>query len=334
MPLRCVATKIGSPLQVVKIQAPTPQTGEVLVRLKAVALNHIDWKQVETGHNVSSWPAVIGNDGAGIVEDVGPGVNRFKKGDEVFARFYPSSPSGAAFQELATTSTSDVAFKPASLSYQEASSLSLGFMTAASALYCVLNISLPFVEPALKDANTLKSILVVGGSSAVGAAAVQLLRIALPDAIIITTSSPKHHEHLKSLGATIALDYNAPDITSRIKQASLDGVEAILDTVNGVATDPGLLQTLTGLKLFAELVTGIFAKDIPEAVKHTLVFGKQIMSTPVADELFRALEGMIKSGQYKLPLPVKVIGHGLGDIEQGLEKLKAGVSGTKLVISL
>ncbi|KAL7902137.1 chaperonin 10-like protein [Trichoderma sp. SZMC 28014] len=267
MPLRCVAAKIGGPLQVITVQAPIPKEGEVLVRLKAVALNHVDWKQVATGHNISSWPAVIGNDGAGIVEDVGPGVNRFKKGDEVFARFYTSSPSGAAFQELATTTASDVAFKPASLSYEEASSLSLGFMTAASALYCVLNISLPFVEPALKNANTLKSILVVGGSSAVGAAAIQLLRIALPDAIIITTSSPNNHKHLMSLGATAALDYSTPDITSRVKQASSDGygVEAILDTVNGVANSPGLLQTLTGPKLFAELVTGKFAKDIPEA---------------------------------------------------------------------
>lgn len=181
-----------------------------------------------------------------------------------------------------------------------------------------------------------EQLKVVGGSSAVGAAAIQLLRIALPDAIIITTSSPNNHKHLMSLGATAALDYSTPDITSRVKQASSDGygVEAILDTVNGVANSPGLLQTLTGPKLFAELVTGKFAKDIPEAVKHTLVYGKKIMSTPVANELFQALEGIIKSGQYRLPLPVKVIGHGLKDIGQGLEILKGGVSGTKLIISL
>lgn len=46
MPLRCVAAKIGGPLQVITVQAPIPKEGEVLVRLKAVALNHVDWKQV------------------------------------------------------------------------------------------------------------------------------------------------------------------------------------------------------------------------------------------------------------------------------------------------
>lgn len=51
-----------------------------------------------TGHGVTSWPAVFGSEGAGVVEAVGPAVSTFKIGDEVLARFEPSEPNSGAFQ--------------------------------------------------------------------------------------------------------------------------------------------------------------------------------------------------------------------------------------------
>lgn len=234
-------------------------------------------------------------------------------------------------------------------------------MTAASAIYQALEIPLPFLNHGREDGYIPKSILVrykklstfsapfgsmpcslahrlkvLGGSSSVGAATIQLLRIALPNAVIISTSSPKHHAHLKSLGATAVLDYTTSDILQQIKRASPNGagVEALIDAVNSVALNYDLLDALMGPKLFAEVVTGQMAKNIPSDVKHILVFGRKVMSAPGGSNLFVALGQLLKSGKYKLPLPVTVTGLGLDAVGPGLEELKAGVSGTKLVIKL
>lgn len=112
------------------------------------------------------------------------------------------------------------------------------------------------------------------------------------------------------------------------------GVEAVVDAVGAAALDDTVLQTLTGPKLFAELVTGKNAKDIPTDIKHSLVFGRKVMSTPGASGLFAALGELLQSGKYKPPLPVSVAGQDLQAVEAGLETLKSGVSGTKLVVNL
>lgn len=176
---------------------------------------------------------------------------------------------------------------------------------------------------------------VLGGSSAVGAAVIQLLHLTLPSAVIIATSSSKHHTHLKTLGAAATVDYKSPRVASEIMDNSPGGrgVDAIVDLVNGVAFNSVLLQTLTGLKLFAELAAGENAQEVPPEIRHVVTFGRKVMSAPGASELFPALTGLLQSGSYRLPLPVTTIasGVGLSRIPNGLKQLKAGVSGTKLV---
>lgn len=169
-----------------------------------------------------------------------------------------------------------------------------------------------------------------------GASAIQLLRIALPNAIILTTSSPQHHEHLKSLGANKTFDYHSPDVVQQIKAATPNGagVQALIDSVASVLTNNALLETLTGPKSFAEVITGQTVQNIPADVKHTLVLGKNVMSCPGSENLSMALGELLESGRYKLPLPVTVVGEGLEAIEAGLATLKSGVSGTKLVVKL
>ena len=176
----------------------------------------------------------------------------------------------------------------------------------------------------------------MGGSSAVGAAAIQLLRIALPDAVILATSSPKHHTLITSHGATAALNYKSPDLVEEIKKASPtgEGVEAILDAVNGIQIDPSLFQVLIGPKHFAEVATGQNVKDVPADVKHNLVFGRQLFGAPGGSGALAVLGRLVDEERYKLPVPITVVGKGFEAIEEGLKTLKDGVSGTKLVVSL
>ena len=71
---------------------------------------------------MQSWPAVIGNDAAGVIDSVGDSVKGFKLGDEVFSLCFGNR--GGAFQEIVTVPSHHVAKKPASLTFEEAASLS------------------------------------------------------------------------------------------------------------------------------------------------------------------------------------------------------------------
>ena len=116
------AVQKGGPFTVASIPKPRPGPNEVSIRLKAIALNPLDWKRLCFGFMIESWPAVLGSDGAGIIEAVGQGVSKFKAGDEVFSLFGHNSKS-AAFQEIAVVPQIFVAKKPRNLTFEEAASL-------------------------------------------------------------------------------------------------------------------------------------------------------------------------------------------------------------------
>jgi NADPH:quinone reductase-like Zn-dependent oxidoreductase len=179
---------------------------------------------------------------------------------------------------------------------------------------------------------------VVGGSSAVGATSVELLRLALPETIILATCSEPHHSRVVDLGADKAFDPKSSDVLEAIRNASPggDGVEAILDVVNGVAVQPALLELLTGPKLFAELLTGanIDTKAIPNGVTHRVAGLMNIIGKPHAENVFPSLTGLLVGGKFKLPVRVEVAGKGFDAIEPALKRLMGGVSGTKLVVSV
>lgn len=67
---------------------PSPAKGEVLVKILSVALNPANWKQREYGIAIDKYPAVLGCDVAGVVEELGEGAEGFKKGDKVYARHH------------------------------------------------------------------------------------------------------------------------------------------------------------------------------------------------------------------------------------------------------
>lgn len=198
-----------------------------------------------------------------------------------------------------------------------------------------MHVSLPHLDPTAS--NSLKSVLVLGGSSAVGSDAIQLLRMALPSAIILTTSSSKHHAHLLSLGATKCFERSAQEDTLAIKAATPDGsgVEAILDTVTAAASQPAVFTALSpsGPKLYSQVVTGQDV-EVPKGVNGTIIFGRQIFGAKGGMNAMPALAKLIESGKYKLPVQVEVVGKGFDAISQGLDKLTKGTSGAKYVVSL
>jgi len=194
---------------------PEPQAGEVLVRVHAAGVNPIDWK-VREGHMKDFWPhkfpLILGWDVSGTIEEVGPGVSRFKIGDEVYS--VPDSTRNGAYADYIVVRESELALKPNSLHHIRAAALPLAAVTAWQALF---------------DAGQLVSgqrMLIHGGSGGVGHVAVQLAK--WKGAYVFATASTKNQELLRELGVDEPIDYTK----QKFEDVARD-VDLVLDLIGG-----------------------------------------------------------------------------------------------------
>ena len=118
-----VVREKGSPLVATTTAKPTIiEPTEVMICLKAIAINPADCKMIYQGHRVTSWPFVPGLDGAGVVEAVGDEVKNFAVGDQVLAMFTASDRAGS-YQNFAVVEEMMVAKKPITWSFEDAATL-------------------------------------------------------------------------------------------------------------------------------------------------------------------------------------------------------------------
>ena len=109
----------------------------------------------------------------------------------------------------------------------------------------------------------------------------------------------------------------------------------IIDAVASGAVQTRIFETLStdGPKEYAEVLTGV-AVEPPEGVKKHKVVGLSVFQTPGGVNIMPALTELVSHGKYKIPCRVKRAGYGFDEIPKALEELQAGVSGTKLVVTL
>jgi NADPH:quinone reductase-like Zn-dependent oxidoreductase len=181
------------------------------------------------------------------------------------------------------------------------------------------------------------SILILGGASAIGASAIQLLRLAYPSLDILATSSPKHHAHLVSLGATHLFDYHSSTVVPDIKKASpgTKGVDMIIDCVSAGITQQDICDVLDedGSKMYASVITAIDSPVVAQGVTKTLINGWLLTDLQGGKQIIPMITRLVEEGQYKVPLPVRVVGHGLGDLPKVMDQV-FNVSGEKLLVVL
>ncbi|WP_159604690.1 NADP-dependent oxidoreductase [Agromyces humi] len=211
MPHAIEYDRLGGPevLEYREIPYELPGPGEVLVEVRAVGVNPIDWK-LRSGARPSkpiTTPRRLGSDAAGVIVGVGEGVDDWAVGDEVIvARI-----SNAYATEL-IVDTSKLTAKPAELGWEAAAAIPVPVSTAHQVLASL----------EVGDGDTL---LLHGGSGAVGQAAIQLARRL--GATVIATASEANHDHLRDLGA-IPVAYG-PGLTDRVRAAAPQGVDVALD---------------------------------------------------------------------------------------------------------
>jgi NADPH:quinone reductase len=212
-----VATAFGGPevLELREVEVGAPGPGEVLVDVRAAAVNPIDQKLYSgrMGADPSALPMRLGLEVAGVVREVGPDavgpVGPIAAGDEVIA--YRVS---GGYAESILAPASSIVPKPASLGWEPASGLMLTGATATHSL----------VATSVGAGDT---VLIHGAAGGVGLMGVQLAR--LRGAKVIGTAGEASHDYLRHLGA-IPVVYGQ-GLADRVRAVAPDGVDAAIDNV-------------------------------------------------------------------------------------------------------
>ena len=240
-----VLKKFGGPdsFELQDVAVPDVESDELLVRVIATAINPLDY-QIRRGDYPEHvpLPAITGHDVSGVVEKVGPGVNDFAVGDEVFYTPRIFGPKGGSYAEYNVVPESLVTHKPGNLSHEEAASLTLVGGTAWESL-----VTRAKLAPA-------ESVLIHGGAGGVGSIAIQLAKAM--GATVYTTALGRDIEFVRELGADHAIDFTTHNYVEEIARLTGGrGVNVVFDTIGGqtlsqsphVLDDGGRVVTLVDL---------------------------------------------------------------------------------------
>src|SRR5438046_2837783 len=217
-------------VEIAEVDQPKPGAGQVLVKVKAAAVNPVDWKIRDGLGEMFGLkpPLILGCEVAGTVETVsGPsrtGGSDFEVGDDVYG--YLSAYSGG-YAEYVTAPASEFVRKPKQIDFDTAASVPVGALTAWQGIF---------------DHGKLASgqrILITGASGAVGSMAVQLAKN--KGARVIGTGSGRNEEFVRELGADEFIDYKKEKFEEKVR--SLSG---LFDTVGGNAQERGSHQLQYG----------------------------------------------------------------------------------------
>lgn len=240
--MKAMVYEATGPSSVLRLQDKAltdPGPGEVRVRLVVSGVNPTDWKsRAGSGSRQLDAPKVPNQDGAGVVDAVGPGVENPRTGDRVWLWDVAWGGNEGTAQEYVTVPTHKVVPLPAAESFDTGASLGIPALTAHRALTAIED------GPARLSPGSLagRAVLVTGGAGAVGHAAIQLARWAGAN-VITTVSGDRKSELARRAGAQKIINYRQDDVVRAVRDAVPDGVDIIVD-VNAPANLETDLQVL------------------------------------------------------------------------------------------
>lgn len=246
MPRAYSYTEYGGPdvAQLDDVPVPTPGPSELLIAVRAAAVNPYDVKARSGLYAASPKPdavVIMGSEASGVVEEIGGDVEGFSVGDEVFG---PAAPGSGGFADYAILTADRAAKKPAQLSFPDAATLSVAGATA-------------FASVRALGLTSGQALLILGIGGGVGVFAAQIARDG--GVFVIGTGSESKRPLVESLDAAlVAYGDGAAD---RVRALLPDGVDAILDLVGGQALrdvaalvrDPAQLRSAVDPATAAEL---------------------------------------------------------------------------------
>lgn len=276
-------------LRLIEREKPQPKPDEVLIQVKAAGVNRPDILQRKGKYPAPKGaPADIpGLEVAGIIEKTGEKVTHFKPGDFVCALL-----SGGGYAEYATASSLQCLPIPEELSFEEAASLPETFFTVWKNIFDIGR---------FKAGDT---VLVHGGSSGIGVAAIQMIK-AMRGSVLVTAGSASKCKACEDLGADKAINYKKEDFVSEVNAFTQNkGVDIILDMIGGEYANKNISILKPGGRLvMINAMEGKMATiDLTKVMsKQLLITGSTLRSHPaehkgaIARNLFHKIWPLIPS---------------------------------------
>ena len=236
-----ILEKYDYPFRLTEIPVSRPGKNEVLVKIHASGVNPLDIKikRGQAAHAQTKLPAVLGMDLAGVIEEVGEEVSRFRIGDEVYGMSGNVGGIQGSLAEYATADPNLLAFKPSNLTMREAAAIPLAFITAWEGL----------VDRANVQAG--KKVLIHGGAGGVGHIAIQLAKA--KGAEVFATVVSKYRQMVENYRAT-PVDYIHHTVAEYVAACTDNkGFDIILDVVGGTVLD----ESFTAVKQYCGHVISI-----------------------------------------------------------------------------
>ena len=302
---------------------PSPAAGEVLIRLRAVSLNHLDlW--VRKGLPSVPKPRILGADGAGVVESTGAGVDGFERGQRVVINpglehdnriTVIGEHTDGTHAELIAVPAANVYPLDDGLSFEEAAAFPLVFETAYRMLV---------TRAGLRAGEW---VLVWGIGGGVATAALTIAK-ALGANVLATSSSDEKLEHARALGADATVNHASGDVAAAAKE--LGGVDVVVEHVGEATWKTSLGAVKPGGRV---AVCGATSGPNPPAQLHR-VWWKQLTivgSTMGTRADFEAVYELVRTGQAK-PVIDRVFP--LEAIREAHERLEAGEQLGKIVLTV
>jgi NADPH2:quinone reductase len=308
-----------------ELSMPELREFDILVGIKAISINPVDYKIRSSRSSTNERPVVIGWDAAGVVEAVGAKAHGFKVGDEVY--YAGDLTRDGSYAELQAVDSRIVALKPKTLSFTEAAALPLTSLTAYESLF----------GSKFKTEDTSK-VLIIGGAGGVGSVAIQLLRAKSKAQVITTASRPDTVEWVKKMGADIVIDYKN-NLKVELDKNKLGEVDIVFGTIHSeqyLKVIPTILRPF-GHFILIDDPESLNIKDFKSkalSVHWELMFTKSLFSYELESQgkILSEVASLVDAGKMKTTMNKVLKGFTTENIREAHTILESGKSIGKIVV--